>query len=506
MAHSAFIPAAEYVRTSTNQQPNSINFQKQAIAAFAAKEGFVIVRSYADEGKSGLTLSNRPGLVSLLHDVAFGTSEYRAILVYDVTRWGRFQDVDESAHYEFLCKALHVPVYYCAEAFGHDPDLPTFILKTLRRVVAAEYSRELSVKCFRGQKHLAGLGFRMGALPGYGLRRLAMSPDGKSAQILGSHEWKSVASDRVVLIPGPEEEVSVVRLIFDLATRSKTSFRAIARELSKRGIRYRADSEWTDHSVGRLIRNRKYAGYNVWNRVSRNLGMSEKRNSIDEWVVVPQSHFAIVDDATFEIAQKLHPRPRRWSDAEVVQGVRRLAQYPVAAVPTSPSLATLRRRAARLPFLRSRRGTSLVFRSGEMTTRQRTLVIRNNTFDRLLELFPTKISDFHLRGKSRPILRLEDETPVSVIVCPKMFRRTGIMRWSLDPVQAEAGLPTLLCLEEVDKPRYCMVPEINLMNRTFVGLDHRILQKGAWLDDLTQFYDVVYGVIKTRLSTLEKHS
>jgi hypothetical protein len=44
-------------------------------------------------------------LQQLLKDVTEGKGDYRAILAYDVGRWGRFQDADESAHYEYVCKS-----------------------------------------------------------------------------------------------------------------------------------------------------------------------------------------------------------------------------------------------------------------------------------------------------------------------------------------------------------------------------------------------------------------
>lgn len=40
--------------------------------------------------------------------------------VYDVSRGGRFQDTDESAHYEFLCRRAEIAVPYCAEQFEND--------------------------------------------------------------------------------------------------------------------------------------------------------------------------------------------------------------------------------------------------------------------------------------------------------------------------------------------------------------------------------------------------
>jgi len=148
-------------------------------------------------------LANDRGLQQLLRDVV-GTPLFRAILVYDVSRWGRFQDTDESAHYEFLCKAAGVPVHYCAESFANDGTLSSLLMKTLKRGMAAEYSRELSVKVLAGQKRLACLGYKQGGVPGYGLRRMLVASDGTPKQLLANGERKSIATDRVTLVHGPE--------------------------------------------------------------------------------------------------------------------------------------------------------------------------------------------------------------------------------------------------------------------------------------------------------------
>ena len=83
------------------------------------------------------------------------------ILVYDVSRWGRFQDSDEAAAYEFLCKNAGIPVHYCAEQFSNDGTQPSSIMKALKRTMAAEFSRELSVKVFDGHKRLALRRYRL---------------------------------------------------------------------------------------------------------------------------------------------------------------------------------------------------------------------------------------------------------------------------------------------------------------------------------------------------------
>src|SRR5580658_6943271 len=78
--------AAEYVRMSTDHQKYSTENQSEAIQQYAARRGLVIVRTYADEGKSGLGLGGRDALKQLIADVQNGTADFTTILVYDVSR------------------------------------------------------------------------------------------------------------------------------------------------------------------------------------------------------------------------------------------------------------------------------------------------------------------------------------------------------------------------------------------------------------------------------------
>jgi len=194
MTANQLVPAAQYLRMSTEHQQYSLENQSTAIQTYAESHGFEVVRTYSDAAKSGLVLRHRVGLRQLLQDVVSGCPAYRVILVYDVSRWGRFQDTDESAHYEFLCKSAGVPVHYCAETFANDGTLPNLIMKALKRTMAGEYSRELGVKVLAGLKRLAHLGFKQGGMPGYGLRRMLVSPAGIPKQVLATGERKGIAT------------------------------------------------------------------------------------------------------------------------------------------------------------------------------------------------------------------------------------------------------------------------------------------------------------------------
>src|SRR5579863_4862923 len=90
---SGGVKAAQYVRVSTDQQKYTIENQAAALAAYAARRNISIVRTYSDLGRSGVRIAGRDALQQLIRDVQRGRADFDCILVYDISRWGRFQDV-----------------------------------------------------------------------------------------------------------------------------------------------------------------------------------------------------------------------------------------------------------------------------------------------------------------------------------------------------------------------------------------------------------------------------
>src|SRR5688572_4480998 len=275
---------AQYVRMSTDHQRYSTENQRDAIRQYADQHEMAIVRTYADEGKSGLNLEHREGLKQLIRDVESGDADFEAILVYDISRWGRFQDADESAYYEYLCRRAGIRVHYCAEPFENDGSPMTVVIKSVKRVMAAEYSRELSTKVFMGQCRLIELGFRQGGPAGFGLRRMLMDEGGSSKGELRMGERKSLQTDRVILTPGPAQETAIVRQIYEQFALQRRSEREIADELNAAGIATDRDRKWTRGTVHQLLINEKYIGNNVYNRVSFKLKEKRVRNPPEMWV------------------------------------------------------------------------------------------------------------------------------------------------------------------------------------------------------------------------------
>ena len=319
------VPAAQYVRMSTERQCYSTQNQMDLIARYAQSHGMAIVRTFADEGKSGLSLDGREGLLKLVSIVQSGLANFKAVLVYDVSRWGRFQDVDESGYWEYVCRRAGVMVHYCAEPFTNDGSFPSVIFKALKRTMAAEYSRELSEKVFAGQCRLIELGYRQGGSVGFGLRRMLVDHQGRPKGILEKGQKKSIQTDRIVLVPGPEKELKIVQEIYhSFVEESKTRTR-IANELNARGIASGVRCPWTYYLVHEILINPKYIGANVYNRTSVKLKQRSIDNPEPMWVRRDGAFPSIVDPDLFQRAAKIIKlQKHRPSDDEMLNQLRSL--------------------------------------------------------------------------------------------------------------------------------------------------------------------------------------
>src|SRR5574338_614162 len=307
--------AAQYVRMSTEHQQYSTENQADKIKEYAARRGIEIIKTYADEGKSGLRIDGRQALQRLIHDVESGQADFQIILVYDVSRWGRFQDADESAYYEYICRRAGIQVAYCAEQFENDGSPVSTIVKGVKRAMAGEYSRELSAKVFIGQCRLIELGFRQGGPPGYGLRRQLIDQAGATKGNLERGEQKSIQTDSVIIVLGPPEEIETARWIYETFVEDGLSESQIAGRLNGMKVRTDLDREWTRATVNEVLTNEKYIGNNVYNRISFKLKKTRVVNTPDMWIKKEGAFEPIVQPDLFYTAQGImRARARRYCD------------------------------------------------------------------------------------------------------------------------------------------------------------------------------------------------
>lgn len=312
---------------STEHQQYSPENQADIIRQYAADHNMDVVQVYSDHGRSGLNIAGRDGLNRLMADVEAKRTDFTSLLVYDVSRWGRFQDVDESAYYEYVLKRAGIRVHYCTEQFENDGSMSSSVLKTLKRSMAAEYSRELSVKVFSGQCRLIELGFRQGGAAGYGLRRQLIDRDQTPKGLLGRGERKSLQTGRVILVPGPKAEIAVVQNIYALFVDHGKTEREISEALNGRGVLGEHERPWTRSTVHQVLTNPKYIGANIYNRRSFKLKHKRINNPVEMWIWRDGAFESIVDAAVFKQARRIiDSRHQHLSDEALLERLKGLLQ------------------------------------------------------------------------------------------------------------------------------------------------------------------------------------
>lgn len=324
MEASRNVRAAQYVRMSTEHQNYSIECQSVANAAYALQHHLELVRTYTDAGISGVRLDKRQGLKQLLADVLDGRADYSVILVYDVSRWGRFQDPDESAHYEFVCRAAGVPIIYTSEPFASDGSITATLVKQLKRAMAAEYSRELSDKVSRAKRGLAQKGYYGGGVCSYGFRRQVVAPDGSLGPLLGHGQRKALLGHRVVLAAGPDAEIEVVRRIFRQFAFHGLSTSAIARLLNADDIPSNQGLPWSRNRVYRVLTDEKYSGTLVAGRRRSYLAVGENQPR-EHWLRIPGACPSLIAQDLFDLVQlNIRRGEQNPSDDVLIAELRRI--------------------------------------------------------------------------------------------------------------------------------------------------------------------------------------
>ena len=480
--------AAIYVRMSTEHQQYSTENQGDIIREYATKRGLEIVRTFADAGKSGLRIDGRDALKQLIDVVLSGAADFRTILVYDVSRWGRFQDADESAYYEYICKRAGITVQYCAEQFENDGSIASNIVKTVKRAMAGEYSRELSAKVFQGQCRLIELGYRQGGPAGFGLRRMLVDESGGAKGELRMGEKKSIQTDRVILVPGPDDEVETVRRVYRLFLEEGRTEREIARALNAEGIVTDRGTPWTRGTVHQLLTNEKYIGQNVFNRISFKLKKKRVCNPPEMWVRDEAAFEPIVDQAEFHTVRGIIlARHRRLSNDEMLGRLKsifdqhgKISGVLIDERDEMPSTASYRHRFGSLV-----RAYELV---GYTPERDYSFLETNR---QLRKLYPALVDDVsrslsqagaHVdRDDATDLLTVNGQFTVSIVLSRYEITPTGNPRWTL---RFDRGLnPDLTIAVRMDSSNhapldYYIVPSLDVHTErlrvapeNFLGID-----------------------------------
>jgi len=298
------VKAALYVRVSTPDQVEkwSLPAQRRALVECAERQGWEY-KVYEDAGISGETLGARPAMLRLLEDARAG--RIQVAVAVEMERFSRSESL-----FDWL--AIKQVFRQGKVRFGtpqqlYDPaDAEDDFLTDLFGALAKREKRKILERSRRGRLEAARKGRFVGTRIPIGYR---------------------LASPGILEVD--ERGARIVRLIFELALRGRST-RAIARELLRRGIASpRGLRTWTHSEVGRVLRNPAYVGRMRFNRhrvvradTCRRLAPTPE----DEWVEIAIPR--LVSDETFQrvqqqLRQNLLFSPRRRKATYLVAGLIR---------------------------------------------------------------------------------------------------------------------------------------------------------------------------------------
>ncbi|MCX7008937.1 MAG: recombinase family protein, partial [Kiritimatiellaeota bacterium] len=297
---------AYYRHSAQDRQENSIEIQQDQVRKFAEDNGIQIIEEFVDRGKTGLVTEGREAFQTMLRDyIQSGKYDFDFVLVLDVSRWGRYQNTDIAAYYTGLCAVHGKSVVYTSIGFSPTNDLMHGLRINIERYQAANYSRELSTKVFKGCAKIASQGFRAGGMPPFAFHRLLLDEQRKPVQILDPGQRKSIQNQRVTLTPGAPDEIAVIKTIFRAFVQHKKSPKQIAATLNGENVRSPVRRVWTAQSVQGILSNELYAGTMIYNKTTQRLKSPSHKNPKAEWIRAENAFTAIIARNVFDSAQAM---------------------------------------------------------------------------------------------------------------------------------------------------------------------------------------------------------
>ena len=307
---------AYYRHSAEDKQENSVPIQREHAQKFAEKYNIEIIHEEADEGETGL-LADRRGFEQLLNQWVLNPDapHFDYVLVYDVTRWGRFQQTDESGYYQFQCERVGKKVIYIKNGFPKEgEEFISSLQISIERYMAADYSRQLSDKVWHGSMRVSKEGFSAGGVACYGLARLLLDENKKPIRILNRGEHKMISNQRVIFTPLNDVTTQTVKDIFNMFVNDWYSLDNIVEVLNEKGILSANGHMWNNGKILRILRNEVYTGMIIYNKTSKKLRSKTVKNPRNEWATAVDVFEGLIDKDLYRRAQErlFWTTPSKW--------------------------------------------------------------------------------------------------------------------------------------------------------------------------------------------------
>ena len=297
---------------------NSIVNQKKYLEGYAAQRGYTNIQHYTDDGWSGGNF-DRPAWKQLVADIEVGKVAH--VLVKDMSRIGR--DYLQTGFYTEVMFRQH-GVHFVAIANGVDSDdQNSNEFAPFLNIMNEWYLRDLSRKQRTAIRVKGESGKPTTNSPIYGYKKL---PGDKYTWHIDEEAAAVVRHIFQLTIQG-KGPYDIARILFD----DKVETPAVYFGKQNKGI-WKSKEEfpnpynWSGYIVAQILSKPEYMGHTVNFRTHKQSYKDRTAIKIpqEEWLIFENTHEAIVDKETWELAQKLRKTPRRidtWGEANPLTGL-----------------------------------------------------------------------------------------------------------------------------------------------------------------------------------------
>jgi len=291
--------AIAYLRKSTDMQETSLEQQRKDILVFANASGIKVIRFFEEEA-CGENVQGRPQFRAMIERCK-SKEVFQYVLVYDISRWGRFENPKESVYWEVEVEKAKRKVVFVSEGFKED-NIGTSITNFVKSAEASEYLKNIRRQTIRGMIYNAKQGYWMGGRPPYGYNR-AIVENGKIIEVLPEGKQKNIRGQKIKLVIN-KRQAKVVKVIFVMFTKQQLSVHSIATYLNQSNYAPPRGQMWAKSSIWRMLHNEAYIGTLVYNRENAHKRHgTHKYNPKEKWVVFENAHEPIIATELWELVQ-----------------------------------------------------------------------------------------------------------------------------------------------------------------------------------------------------------
>jgi hypothetical protein len=291
----ALTPMVLYLPATDQTRKEAIS---DALLTYACAHAMSVLHTYHDD----VSHPHFPALQQLLADASQPARAFTAVLTPHHSWWAPATTLPDEHVLTGACAQLGLDLHVLHPS-AQDSQFIGIVVKMVKQYMAGEYARELSAKVLDGAKRMGHTGAHLGGKAGYGYRRMLIDRDGHHLGLLEHGIRKTQSTQRVILVPGPAEEIALVNWMYRQIAEDGQSISQLVTTLATRGATTDQGRPWTRPTVRTVVSSPRYIGTLMYNRTNTQLGGRRHRNAPSDVVCVPAAFPGIVPRALYDQVQ-----------------------------------------------------------------------------------------------------------------------------------------------------------------------------------------------------------